>query len=465
VEQRTGQVHQEQLLPRHLRRALAHIENFWLPIDTAIHYQVLRLLDDEQASISQVQHELKKDPYLYLYAVRELSRLNVSFQQAHKEHFKKVLDKQTKQISPHVEEEGTDFQKHLNQQLRLELAALLTFAERTSMDLHTSYEAGVLTQLGINLIAWNYPNIFQESINAVRPSQSLVKMLTLKLGFSPLELAQALIEEWQIEDDSRTLMNPSYIPFKLTTKVDTFLERVQKLKDFCDLSHSFSKGHFPELYPSAQKDLRIAREAIAKLLGTGGFDQIKVSYERLMGVQSARLEENPTDEKGRPLASFDPPKIVNQLGRDLRTQFFELYEDLSLSFVRVSLKKITNDILAVSQFNGLCLLTFDPFSKKLVKQFSTGAIRYRETTPINGALSKLAEASLYPNIITLEAIPPHQDFNEARTALFTALQIDDRIIGVIHVEGPFLIHDVLSGNQRNELEAMRIAIEDALILS
>jgi hypothetical protein len=118
-----------------------------------------------------------------------------------------------------------------------------------------------------------------------------------------------------------------------------------------------------------------------------------------------------------------------------------------------------------SHFNGLCLLTFDPFSKKLVKQFSTGIIRYRETTPVSDELSKLAEASLYPNIITLEAIPPHEDFSEARTALFTALRIDDRIIGVVHVEGPFLIHDVLSGNHRNELEAMRIAIEDALILS
>ncbi len=465
MEYRLNNWHHIPLDKRRLSRAVEHVNTFWLPIETSTHYQVLRLLDEPESSEISVRDEVKKDPYLYLYILRELSAKKICFHRASKTQLNVILEKNISQISTHNGERGAHFQIILRKQLQLELATLTTLSEAALIDSNTSYEAGALNQLGINLICWNYPQMYQEAISEARPSFSIEKILTRKLGFSPLELAKAVVDEWEIGDFSRALINPHYLPLKITEEFEVFTETVKNLKKICDISTAFSRAHHPEMYASAKRDFRNSYQEIYRSLGSEGIDKIQKQYYSLIGEVAPILSSDSLYSQHPQIASFEPPRKVYQLNRELKTKFFEFYEEINHVSVHSSLKKITKDILSSSQFDGLELLTFDPVTRALSSQFSTGELFYREQELYDSENSKPLQAFLNPDQIVLTAVTPEEFGLIERTALFTCLIINDRTIGVLHVEGPFLIHDILSGQHRDELVSVKLALEDALHLA
>ncbi|HPN73314.1 MAG TPA: HD domain-containing phosphohydrolase, partial [Candidatus Omnitrophota bacterium] len=56
--------------------------------------------------------------------------------------------------------------------------------------------SALLRQLGITLVAWNYPAAFDRALKSVTSTQPLTTVLSSMLGFSPELLAASLVRQW-----------------------------------------------------------------------------------------------------------------------------------------------------------------------------------------------------------------------------------------------------------------------------
>jgi hypothetical protein len=139
-----------------------------------------------------------------------------------------------------------------------------------------AFSASMLRQLGLNLLAWNYPaNFFSIVKSFGRSSVECDAEMKRVFGYSPMGLATACARRWNIKPVLIETLEP--IP-----KTDN------PLREICDISDSFGRMHHKAVFPTAQRDWDQRRERLCTLLGTDKTDQItdlvETNIERTLEV-------------------------------------------------------------------------------------------------------------------------------------------------------------------------------------
>jgi hypothetical protein len=196
---------------RRLQRALTHVSNFWFPPNAHLLGQIKTGLNDGRYELGMefLLQDVKRDYALYMYLLRELAHMlrkdgvEVKFSEplrllesAGMERIRKILSVDKRAISQHDPEVLTEFQARQFEASLISASTAEVLCEHGEMAPDSAHLTALLRQLGLTLIAWNYPIVYQRALVAQSQDKNLDDLISEKLGFSPVMLAVTVVREW-----------------------------------------------------------------------------------------------------------------------------------------------------------------------------------------------------------------------------------------------------------------------------
>ncbi len=249
---------------------------------------------------SSFKKDLKEDLSLYVYCLRELMKI-VRQSEEHSEekknrNFAKVLDTMSletfqsifnvdvRSISTHSISETSDIQAQRIEETFLSASASEALAGASSLDPELGFSCAVLRQLGLTLIAWNYPRVYARACRASDSSTDLDSRLKKTLGFTPTLLATRLTRDWSLSEVlTEAVATPAGRVLGLPRMGKETDNTAQLLSKICCVGEALARAKHPETYPSALTDWESAQEAVAAYLGPKGVDTIFKQAEQYIG--------------------------------------------------------------------------------------------------------------------------------------------------------------------------------------
>lgn len=265
-----------------------------------------------------------------------------------------LLPKSLASLSPHrFERASTALKSVVNCSITSSLATetfARTAAERGVAVTETNaFSCSLLRQLGLNLLAWNYPSILFRVLKNT-PSDRIDQALKSAFGFSPLSLGSELARRWRIEPAMRATLEP-LAPY----------QKHEPLRDVCELGDLFGQKQHKAIFPAAAKEWEERKEYLKHLIGTESTKEIE---ERVEAVVEQHLMSLFRTEPKTLNASFSvlrpstpSPAIwsVNPFLKDLPVELHREYESIYENLERAdknvaALKGLTDRAIPASGF-------------------------------------------------------------------------------------------------------------------
>ena len=138
-------------------------------------------------------------------------------------------------------------------------------ASKAQVSKNLSNSTSLLRQLGLSLIAWNYPRVFEKIWLAKNADTSIDSEIRKILGFSPSMLAHSVVKSWEINKLFESVVKED--PNETNLKKENN-DLALYLLTVCRVGESFSRALNPRVYNSAQVDAFNSFQFLAKAFGT-----------------------------------------------------------------------------------------------------------------------------------------------------------------------------------------------------
>ncbi len=166
-----------------------------------------------------------------------------------------------------------------------------TIAPEIDLDPQKAYLCSLTRQVGLMLVAWNYPRIFAKAQSSVtNVGGSIDREVSRILGHSPAQLASEICLNWEgaadikaavqtIEESSKSVSNS--FEFKLSDADESEQGRL----NYCmNLGDTMARIADPEHYPQYSKQWQNATEELKTCIGSNALGLIQ---DRLAGFSKA----------------------------------------------------------------------------------------------------------------------------------------------------------------------------------
>ena len=255
------------------------------------------------------------------------------------------------------------------------VGAIQTLTKGLKEHAHVGYSAALLRQLGLNLIAWNYPTVFSEALSMEQCS--LEDALIELLGFSPQALAYRIIHSWNM---------PSQVT-RLVADTDAIVEHSSEVDDeiirLCEVGETLARACNPLVNAAQDEEWLLAKDVIFDVLGEFGLREIqhqvtenareyldsfpnsfddlkKLNPDSSVAVQTV-LEEEAHEEHPSSVKTFE--KAVLQ----------SVYDHIAAGEEKLALATLVQQAIPKLGFTGGGIFILDPLSKKLIRRVKIGA--------------------------------------------------------------------------------------------
>jgi hypothetical protein len=438
---------------RRLQRAVEHVNTFWMPINKSVLSLVSRAA--AQSNFTDVKKYLRLDPSLYLYVCRQQAKNGIEiFNSPRYERVAEYLPVDVKEVSPHQYESATDLHFYKKHEISVSLAAILSLSDSFEVDDQQVYLTALFRSLGMNLILWNYSDLYLESLEEQRPTLSIEKILTNKLGFSPSSLALKVIQEWGVSDE-------------ITCAIE-YPKINGKINELCRIGESFAKAATPEIYPQAKNEWRIVKNQIHARLGENGLKLIQQKYEEFVNlIPNFKVKElNFNDEFFSSVRKFNynPPKFIEELKYEPRSAIIEHYNSLGKIKIEIALKNLFKDIVPKFSFKGLSVYTLDFGTQKLIKQCQIGHLFYHAPYIYIDELSSIGPIESIFSLSKEISTSSIEIGDEKRTQIFQPIITTTGISGILYIEVDLYLHDNQFKHIKVEAKAIQQCLMDTLVI-
>lgn len=159
-------------------------------------------------------------------------------------------------ISPYRLETATKGQMQRLREAAVSCRSSEILAEGVKVDADLAFSCAFLRQLGLNLIAWNYPSHFRRAQDAARNGESIDKALERILGVKPADLSAEIAKEWQLSTQLMRSLGDS----RTGSDADA-------LRRVCEVGETYARLCDPEQHELAQKAWDEVKETARDLLG------------------------------------------------------------------------------------------------------------------------------------------------------------------------------------------------------
>jgi len=469
-----------------LEKAYDRSSDYWLPGNPDLIKRLRKGLQDGSydLGIDFLISEIKTDFALFTYCVKELSKLldaetfsdsdNIFdvFRQAGLPRFRQIFEKGEADLLRNSLDSMSDVQALRLEESMLSASTAEALAERQNIDPEVAFSAALLKQLGLSLIAWNYPNMFKKAFLSQKKGKKLEDTINTLLGFSPLMLGTMMAQQWNLPPVLAKTMSSNGNPEESSSSDSADL--VIKL---CEVGEALARANHPEHYPDASSDWQMAKENIETILGPQGIDIIqKKAQENLENYLKQKPSlfssvrdlkpENRIYQHRKNNVTLDN-MYLKQCPRALRNSLGDFYLNLEANSIdRENIKKLSRDIVPSAGFLSGCIYLIDPESMQLIPRLSIG---YSKLNHYPGLRVTNAPFETDPVVIAFSCVTPimgertRDDSQEVR--FIAGLLGRKQKAGVLYLE----ISDQLSQRTSNDsliyFKAIRQAFEDCLKLT
>ncbi len=361
---------------RTLERAVRHTKSMWLPINALNLKQIHKHFDvgHYENDREKLVEDICRDSHLFTYCLKELCQLMGTcavsdplgtIRSVELETLKDVLCIDAAEVSTHGLTAASMLQLSRLEEGLVSCAATQAFGEQLNIDSGTAAAASILHQLGLTLICWNYPGLYEAAAKDITEAKSLELILTERLGFSPATLACAIFG------------------------IDSMPEYGPALKGAIQAAETLARANQPEIYPTAAADWEVAKEAIITTLGASGLKTIADHFARLSqpivqvapSLFQAGLLLNPEVRlaEAQTSAALRVNPYMSKCRRYISERLELIYKELrsglpSPTHTRILLKQI----VPAAGFHSATVFTVDPLTATLVPQLSLSDHRLHE---------------------------------------------------------------------------------------
>lgn len=387
----------------------AQLLDSWFPVNPELLSKIRSGLDSGsyKEDVNLLIEELKGDFSLFTYCLRELTRLAQSGAQDYKppenpidllrtsgfEQLRSVLVRSEEQISSHRLQDMTSEQAGCIRSSMISATVASTLSERQELPAELGYCCALLRQLGLTLIAWNYPHIFQRALCTLEEGQKIDQALSTVLGFSPSLLGVSFARKWGLSATVRRAVGDKQICDQPSTNPEVDL-RGAALERICELGEILAQASAPDDYPLTDENWESARKQVEDKLGELGFELLQ---ERIFKACETYLNYAPHIFE---LPKWDrkPPPPPTQAGAYLLSRNIyltqcpaKLRSAIERVYVRLDGKTVVKDlvvtvcreIVPLGGFPRGCIYLIDPDSQALVARMPIGTSRLADFDPFS----------------------------------------------------------------------------------
>ena len=468
---------------RRLFRALEYVSDQWMPCDQNLLDKIIQLLNDQHAdheTAVRVMSLIQSDVALYLYTLRKfyqmLAEEGIPIDEELSAHdfileggvelLRLIFNDHRKLQTAHSLATADDAQRLRVFEAVVSAAGAQTMAPTFGIESYDGYSGALVRQLGLLLIAWNYPTIYAQALRVQREGGSLVDVIQEKLGFSPELLTIELLHSWGV---SRRVSQHVY---GLGAKNAIIAN--QTIAKLYSTSEALARANIPEIYPTARADWGVACTEILSRLGGAGFEAIQSSLEEhlahykknIPGLFNASMVLDPRArlaavERSR---AIDGNPYVPLCDHAIKSAFERIYAAVDPNGNQQQiLKDILHQVVPQAGFGRGCVYTVDPERMRLFPQTAIGKGKRSEFLPCDLSLSTQA------NDIVALAYHSAQPIIEYRIAddgscinkIAGFIGLDHRL-GVLYLEIDGEEYDRNATLVLNQFRAIQRALSDCL---
>ncbi len=427
-----------------LTRTIEHVLRLWIPVNSKTLEYIKEGISSGRyrGNRKQLNQDLKSDISLYTWCLRRLCEISeldperdhafdplTSLEQLEIGNLEFILDVNPNEISQHSLSMSDDKQLQLMRESLYGASAVEVLSEEKGGD-RRAYGAMMLRQLGITLIAWNYPEIFSEVMEEVKKGKELDTEMAKRIGFSPSLLASGMVESWGVSKNRCFSLGLSSSDQNNSTQKN-FLHKI------CDFGEKLVRANNPEIYPQAKGEWSNIETQIKSVIGEDGVrkiqDRFQVYSSKYQEVMPQFISRNPETSSPHQVNSF-----IESCEESLKQTLINLYSELSkkIQSHHELLTLLVREIIPVNGFTGGCVYTVDPTLGKLIPQLQFGSLKLHKA----GAIDYLSPTS--KNIIVsafekYEIQKVNEIANGEQKFLGMAHGIGNkRRVGVLYLEQP-----------------------------
>jgi hypothetical protein len=256
-------------------------------------------------------------------------------------------------------------------------------AEKQGEDPESAFACAIMRQLGLALIAFNYPSIYKRALaeTLAKGEGSLVESVANLIGYSPLTLGLRLLEGWYLGDDVRGVV-ASESAINLNQAQSKWSRKIGKA---CHQGEAIAKADFSAAFPDEAKEWATILSEVEDELGSRAIDDIN---RRIEDRLFAYVEFN----RSTFARSFDPTAYdedtlvrerkkmleenvsVDELADELQKEFSVLYNKMQPRRVSVNaLNHLVAHLLPLLGFDGGCVYLYRPKDLFLVPRLRLGS--------------------------------------------------------------------------------------------
>jgi hypothetical protein len=333
----------------------------------------------------------------------------------------------------------------------------------------------------MNLIAWNYPSVFQDVLDSGHHFQRVEDAIENSLGFSPRALGHML----------------TLPPNQLAKTTHPSDPTDQRYEHYISVGQALARAEFPETYSSSRDDWRYASRYLSDHLGRGFSSTIR---DAIVINSSVYHTTCPTHFKR--LVKFDPARhhgarpgisrivfnpFVKECSIEMQDALRALYDDMPHGTPdRASLSTILSTLIPQAGFTGGCLFVVSKRTGTLTPGPIIGRVRTMELRPVplgtiqdsysnkrSSAQAKPSQSMVERAFVTRRPITEtfeHRVETKEQSPLsipisrFSATVGDKRPMGVLYLEKPFLNVPEEDARALPTFRALNKSLSDALCL-
>ena len=372
----------------------------WIPCNAAWLSEIQARIKDGiyDRSVDLLVEDIRQDFSLFAYCVRELAQVISSYttqddarldpvrtlKRAQLSQLKAVLNVKPGAVSPHLFEAGKEFQTRILVMSMKAARAAEALSPSYQINSETAFSCGLFRQLGLALIAWNYPHVYSRVVLQFKSDTALDQALGRLLGVTPSLLGITLARQWRLSP--AVLGGMGDREAQESPEIKATAERLEKL---CKMGESIARASDPKNYPEAIHDWSAAKVEIERLLGDRGMqtlldrvDGACRAYRSLCPqmfqapeIDSARVEISVREGFGAKL--FKRNTHIAQCPEFLKVQLRGLYSRMDgRSMSSEAIQTLIRQSAIAVGFSRGCVYLVEPERQVLAPRLNLGETRH-----------------------------------------------------------------------------------------
>lgn len=469
------------LAERRLDRAVQHVMRSWFPINQGVLNQIRKDLDagTYKTQPNKLFTDLKADFALFTYVVKELTNTATQagvglkiianpvelIKWAGPDIIKAAIAPEKSLPTTHSLASSEPFQIARLRETAVIVSTAVVLSELKNLDPELGFSRGVMREIGLNLIAWNYPTLFSKIVGSLTADTSLDEELSRELGFTPTLLALKVI------NPSRMPAGPEAPKERDVPPTDWAL-----YDELCAIGEALARAEHPETYPSADHDWQRAVKYLNENGGTGALDRIKDrAVEQAKRYQDSIPDSFPSfdslwrrgDELKAQTNSIEMDADFQRCPLPLQTSLRSLYAEMKANPInKTIIHTLLNSVIPQAGFTGGCVFVVDPTSASLKRRNVIGNVKLRAIDKATLDLGDMAVTalSLDEPLVANKTIAGSYSSATQLSGMYGTLSTARRV-GVLYLEAPIGNDSAQRDNALCAFKTLKRALSDALHLN